>query len=148
MLQDASTTKYKHQKFVERVIEFDTVWALESEEGWATSSSNEFENVEVFPFWSDKAYAKALAKEEWSHYQPSVMPLSEFLENWLIGMHNDGLLVGTNWDANAFGQENEPLELALEIIRELKARNKALNFTKYDGLKDYESQIRNTIDTI
>ncbi|QIL75074.1 DUF2750 domain-containing protein [Hymenobacter sp. HDW8] len=146
MLQDASTTKYKHKKFVERVVEFDTVWALESEDGWATSSSNEFEDAEVFPFWSDRTYAKATAKEDWAHYNPSGMPLSDFLEDWLIGMYNDGILAGTNWDANAFGKENEPLDLALEIINELKAKNRNLSFRKFSSLEDYESQVHSLMD--
>ena len=30
MLQDIATIEYKHKKFVERVVDLDAVWALES----------------------------------------------------------------------------------------------------------------------
>jgi hypothetical protein len=35
---------------------------------------------------------------------------------WLKGMHEDGVLVGTNWDANNCGLEVEPPELAAELL--------------------------------
>lgn len=60
MLQDIATIEYKHKKFVERVVDFDTVWALESDEGFATTDSNDFEDAKLIPFWSDKAYAAIL----------------------------------------------------------------------------------------
>jgi len=60
MLQDIATIEYKHKKFVERVVDFDAVWALESDEGFATTDSNVFEDAKVIPFWSDKAYAAIL----------------------------------------------------------------------------------------
>jgi hypothetical protein len=145
MLQDTSTIEYKHKKFVERIVDLDTVWGLQSDEGFATSDSNDFDDAEVIPFWSDKAYANAVAKEGWEHYQPTSMPLSEFLENWLIGMHNDELLVGTNWDQNMFGKEIEPLDLALEITEQLIAKGKAPTFNNYQNINDYQIQVRKAL---
>ena len=145
MLQDTATIEYKHKKFIERVVNFDAVWGLESDEGFATSESNDFEGAEVIPFWSDKAYAAALIKEDWRHYQPTSMPLVDFIENWLVGMYNDGLLVGTNWDANMFGKEIEPLELALEIADEVIAKGKSLSLNKYKDIIDYQTQVRKAL---
>lgn len=144
MLQDISTIEYKHKKFIERVVDFDKVWGLESDEGFATSHSNDFD-AEVIPFWSDKAYATAVIKEEWRHYKPTSMPLSDFMENWLVGMYNDGLLVGTNWDANMFGKEIGPLELALEISEEIIAKEKRLNLNKYKDIIDYQTQVKKAL---
>src|SRR5215204_2417441 len=90
MLQDTSIIENKHKKFVERIVEFEIVWALQSDEGFAASESNDFDDAEVIPFWSDKAYAKAVAKAGWQHYIPEPMSLSDFIENNLVGMHNDG----------------------------------------------------------
>ena len=70
------------------------------------------------------------------------MPLADFIENWLIGMYNDGLLVGTNWDANMFGKEIEPLDLALQLTDELIAKGKRLHLNKYKDIIDYQTQVR------
>lgn len=141
MLQNTSTVEYKHQKFIERVVDLGVVWGLQSDEGYAMSESNDFEDAEVIPFWSDEAYAKAVAKEGWAHYLPTSMPLAEFLENWLIGMHNDGLLVGTNWDPNMFGKEIEPLDLAIEISAEIVTKRKDLELIKYKNIADFHAQV-------
>ena len=146
MYQNASTTEYKHRKFIQRVVEFEIVWGLESEEGFATSNSNEDDDTAVIIFWSDRAYANAHVKEDWSNYKTSQMPLAEFIENWLVGMHNDKILVGTNWDANMFGKESEPLQLALEIIDELKSKEKMVKLTKYEDMEDFETQIRRALE--
>ena len=145
MLQNSSAVEYKHQKFVERIIETQTVWALKSEEGYATSESNEYEDVEVIPFWSDKAYANALAKDEWESFEPSSMSLSEFLENWLVGMSNDGMIVGTNWDQNLFGKEIEPLDLALEISTILIKEGTKIDLEKFKDINDYHNQVRKAL---
>lgn len=145
MFQDTSTIEFKHQMFVDRVVENLIVWALKSDEGYATSESNEYEDVEVIPFWSDRAYADALAKDEWESFQPHAMPLSEFLEDWAVGMSNDGLIVGTNWDQNLFGKEIEPLDLALEITSKLIQQDKIIEFKKYRDLSDYHNQLRKAL---
>lgn len=145
MLQDIATTEYKHKKFIERVVDFNAVWGLDSDEGFATSDSNDLENVQIIPFWSDRAYAAVLIKEDWGHYKPTSMPLADFIENWLIGMYNDGLLVGTNWDANMCGKEIEPLDLALQIADELIAKGKSLSLNKYNDIIDYQTQVRKAL---
>ena len=141
MIQDTSTIEFKHQMFVDRVVENLTVWALKTDEGYATSESNEYEDVEVIPFWSDRAYADALAKDEWESFKAHAMPLSEFLEDWVVGMSNDGLIVGTNWDQNLFGKEIEPLDLALEITSKLIQQDKVIEFKKYRDISDYHKQL-------
>lgn len=145
MFQDISTIEYKHNKFIERVVDFGTVWGLESGEGFATSDSNLVEDAKVIPFWSDKAYASALRKEGWSIYKATSMTIADFMENWLLGMYNDGLLVGTNWDANLFGKEIEPLDLALQLTNELIAKGKTLILNKYTDIIDYQTQVRKAL---
>jgi len=72
------------------------------------------------PFWSDLAYAKQCAKNEWADYKPTPIPLEMFLERWLTGMSADNSLVGTNWSANLCGCEVEPAELKLEIEKHIR----------------------------
>ena len=117
MFQDSATTQTNYERFVARVLESGEVWGLLHPDGtWATSQSNEFEDTLIYVFWSDKAYAKRHCKEEWHQSVPTVIDLDSFIDNWLEGMHQDGHLVGPNWDAHFFGKEIEPRELAQCLI--------------------------------
>ncbi|RAU83015.1 DUF2750 domain-containing protein [Pontibacter arcticus] len=147
MIQDSLIVKQRHERFIKKICETEIVIGLESKEGFATSSSNNYEDevdnpIQMICFWSEKALAKACVKDGWSNYTPTEIPLSEFLENWCVGMNNDGLLIGTNFDQNMFGHETEPFDLILEIITELKNTDKKLDLQKFEGIEDLEKQVK------
>jgi hypothetical protein len=75
------------------------------------------------PFWSDRAYAARVAKEEWADYEPTSIAVDPFIDNWLAGMNRDGILVGTNWDAHLTGMEVEPAELAKDLLEAMDDRS-------------------------
>lgn len=108
-------SKRRYENFIKRVSESRTVWGLKSEDGWCVCESNEYEDTVVMLFWSDEAYARQCAVEEWSHYSPTSIPLEEFMTNWIYGMNEDELLVGVNWNAKLIGLEVEPYELLKEL---------------------------------
>ena len=110
--------------------------AFEDEEG---------EPVGIICFWSEKALANSCIDEEWKNYQISEVKISDFLENWCVGMSNDELIVGTNFDRNLFGYEIEPLDLILEVTTELKSQNKNVEFRKFDNIDDLKNQVENSI---
>ena len=116
MLQDRETSLENHQRFVRRVVAGGEVWGLKGPSGWATSVSNDDEEVTVMPFWSDRAYAARAAANAWPHLQPTAIPLERFINAWLKGMYEDGVLVGTNWDANNCGLEVDAGDLADELV--------------------------------
>ena len=122
MFELAAASKERHDQFVKRVVISGEVWGLKSDDGWACTASTTDENEDrgVMPFWSDRAYAKQCAKEEWSKYQPTPIPLRLFLERWLPGMEADDCIVGTNWNANLCGFEIEAQDLKQEIETESK----------------------------
>lgn len=147
MLQDSILIEKQYKKFIKTVCKSTIVYTLKDTEGYATSTSNNYINYHEEPigiicFWSDIALAKSCIKEEWSNYKIAEIPLVEFIENWCIGMDHDGLIIGTEFDQNMFGFEAEPLELILELISELKATGKELNFKGFKGIKDLEKQIK------
>lgn len=142
MATEASTPETSYRAFVQQAVAADEVWGLEGEEGLAISSSSENEEQDVIPFWSGEALAKAVAVDDWATFKPSAMTVAEFLENWLVGMHNDELLVGTNWSAELSGKEVEPLVLALDLAKELEASGKEIEFANYKDLKDFQQQVR------
>ena len=90
--------------FVAETKENQLVWGLRNEEGWLSCDSTEFENSEVMPFWSAKEDAQAHNVEEWADFEVLEIPLDILAE--------DGVLVGTNWNAQLEGKEVEPQDLA------------------------------------
>lgn len=90
--------------------------------------------------------SKSCVKNGWEEYEPTEIDLAEFIENWCIGIDNDELLVGTNFDQNMFGYEIEGYELILELIKELKKNKKELDFEKFENLEDLETQIREAME--
>lgn len=147
MIQDHITVQNRYKDFIKKINETETVYTLKDEKGYATSYSNEIEDEDGEPaqivcFWSDAARAKSCVDQEWSHYEISPIPLREFLENWCLGMNNDGLIVGTNFDSHLFGYEAEPLEVITDSIEELRATGKSLELRKFKNMQDLESQIR------
>lgn len=146
MAQNAATIEKKYKEFIQQVVASDTVWGLTKDETWATSSSAEFEDTEVILFWSDESGAKACAEDDWADYVPESLSVVEFLENWCVGMYGDALLLGANWDTDLTGKEAEPLEVALDVVNELKTQGKTLEFTQYDNLEDFEEQVKEALE--
>tara|TARA_R110002072_G_scaffold271208_1_gene431150 strand:- start:9001 stop:9384 length:384 start_codon:yes stop_codon:yes gene_type:complete len=101
-----------YQLFLDQVQQTELIWGLYSEDGWALCPSVEFEETEVFPFWSDERYAAALCTEEWSVYTPKSISMEDFMTDWLPGIHEDNAMVGLNWDIEMSGIEVEPADLA------------------------------------
>ncbi|PKV75325.1 DUF2750 domain-containing protein [Pontibacter ramchanderi] len=130
-----------YRKFIQRIVETESVWGLTHDDTWATSSSAEYEEAEVILFWSDSAGAKVCAEDDWKDYAPESITLVEFLENWCVGMYGDELLLGPDWDASLVGREMEPLVVALDVINELKHKGKTLEFSQYDSQEEFEEQV-------
>ena len=146
MLQDAGFSNYRYDIFIKRVVVKKFVWGLQSEEGWATSYSNENEDIDVLPFWSDEAYASACAKDNWTEYQAASIPLAEFLENWCVGIANENKLIGVNWDTNMFGKEVNALSLALEILKLLKIDNVNIPFFEFKDIDDFIETLNHSLN--
>lgn len=151
MFQNHITVKNRHTKFVKTVCETEIVYGLKNKSGFATSSSVHYDDENGEPvgmvcFWAEKARAKSCIKDGWKNYEPTEIPLSEFMENWCVGMENDGLLIGTQFDQNMFGFEAEPLELIIDLSTELKSIGKDLNFRKFNGIKDLETQVKEVME--
>jgi hypothetical protein len=106
-----------YDRFVRRVKSFGVVWGLKSDEGWAFCPSNEYD-CNLYPFWSDEAYARRHCINEWADYKPTQIPLDEFIDSWLKGMHDAGELVGVNFNSDLAGLEVEPIQRAKKLIED------------------------------
>lgn len=103
--------------FIEETKQTKLVWGLKNEDGWLACDSTEFENSEVMPFWSSKEDAELHNVEEWADFEVLEIPLDIFAEDWLLTLAEDGVLVGTNWNATLEGKEIEPSDLAKLYVK-------------------------------
>ena len=55
-------------------------------------------------------------------------------------MSNDGLLIGTDFNQNMFGFEIDPLDLIIELGKELKDQKK-IELQKYHQISDLINEI-------
>lgn len=151
MEQDALKIQQSHEKFIKEICETGVVWGLEKDEEFATSISDQYEDedgeaIEMICVWSDKASAIACAKDDWTDHTPMEIPLADFIEKWCLGMDDDGLMVGTNFDENLFGTEADPLELIVEIYNELKKTKKPIRLENYDNLGELVKEIKTILE--
>ena len=117
MILDSATVENNFQRFIDRIIESESVFYLENEDGVANSVSNEDEETVILVFWSDRAYATRAKKCFNEDFNEVEMGLFDFLFRWLPGMSGDGVLVGPNWNGDLVGREIDPFDLR-EIIEE------------------------------
>ena len=142
---DIITNRYK--KFIKTVCETDIVYALQNHEGFATSASVQYDDennrpVGVLCFWAESGRAKSCSINHWANYQLTEISLTDFIENWGVGMENDGILAGIEFDQNMFGYEAKPLDLILDLVAEIKATKKSISLQKFNGIADLEEQAK------
>ena len=141
MSQD-TTTESKYKTFIEKVVASKLVWGLQNKNGWANSYSNNSEEIDVIPFWEDRFYAKNSAVDDWKGYAATSIPLSDFLENWCVGMIEENILAGINWDAKMIGNEVNASTLAIDILDRLKAIDSAIEFMEYNSIEELTTKIK------
>ncbi len=144
MSQDRATSEENVARFIERVIRERAVWGLLAKSGdWAFCPSHENKKTDVLVFWSDRAYAARHAKEGWREHEPTSIALDQFLSRYLKVMHEDGLLVGPNWDAHLCGVEMTALDLASRLDTEERKANQPLQRNASTGsVSSFESPAR------
>lgn len=139
---------YNH--FIKTVSASQQVYALQSSQGYATSRTNEYEDeegesLELICFWSDKALAAACAVNAWKGYKPVAIPLAEFMESWCVGMYEEDIIAGIDFDAALTGYEAEPLVLVNQLIDELTAVKSPIKFVNYTSLDDFANCLKEAL---
>lgn len=76
--------------FVRRVVETGTVWGLHGQT-WARSSAAG-ELTEALPLWPDAVTAARCIAGPWQGFVPQPIELQAFVEQWLGGMAEDGIV--------------------------------------------------------
>ncbi|WP_172914100.1 DUF2750 domain-containing protein [Capnocytophaga canis] len=134
-----------YKNFIEQIVKNQVVFALKNKKEVAVCPSAEFfveetgEAIAVFPFWSEETMAKSCQEDEWSDYQIEKIKLSEFMEFWCLGMYEDSVAVGINFDANLSGAEETPDQLLKDIIKEIERTNTQIKFQNFVSLNQLRS---------
>ena len=109
----------KYEEFISQALAGEKVFGLQDREGsWAICPSKSDEKVDVILFWSDRKAANRHVKAEWAVHRVTKINLELFVGAWLRGMHEDGDLVGANWDESLSGPEVAPIEVAKRLTEE------------------------------
>lgn len=132
---------------IEQICSSEIIYALKNETIYASVESlyeNDEDNIpiEAMCIWSSKENAQLNQTEDWSAYQIEPISLPDFLENWCVGMFNDGLVFCLNLDLENDTQEVQPLELANKIALKIQKNKKEINFNKFENISDYIKKIK------
>ncbi|AYE94907.1 DUF2750 domain-containing protein [Mycobacterium paragordonae] len=114
----------RYQRFLARVRAEGKVWLLIDQDmqgAWVESNHYEGadgEPVVVHLVYSAAAYARLHANGPWADRTPAALDLDEFLSGPLRHMHENGDLMGPDFNADLAGVEIEPLDLGLALLGE------------------------------
>ncbi len=115
ILQLSAEERYLY--FIRKIADFETVWGLHNE-GWALVGDTQ--GNETIPFWPEKEFAELCAVDSWNKYLPKPIPLSDFLEKWLVGMGKDKKQAGVFYTPQGKGIVIEPFKLKSDIEKEIE----------------------------
>ena len=116
MLKGTTTLNNGHKRFIERVIETETVWYFELDDGILHFEANDYEDTHVLPVFSDETLAMRFKKENEQDLEMFDIPLFEFLYEWLILLQEDDVVIGMNWREHEYGSEMEGNDLFDQIV--------------------------------
>ncbi|MBE6753858.1 MAG: DUF2750 domain-containing protein [Ruminococcaceae bacterium] len=112
----AADKSKQYEYFIKKVADFEEVWSLKDDEGWATLG---LEDREYFPVWPTREMAQLCAEEEWASYYPESIELEEFLTEWLSGLQEDNIRVTVMWHSGE-GIDPDWERLKADIENELE----------------------------
>jgi hypothetical protein len=131
MADSTWSSRERHRQFLHDAVANAEVWVLahaDDADSWATcevavvGADGLSVDRPVVPVWSSREAAQRCAKDPWTHYAAQRLGLDEFIELALQGLHEQGVLVGTNWNAELVGHELDAAELAHALAEVMAAR--------------------------
>ena len=90
-----SDARKRYEYFIKKVTDFEEVWGLYNN-GWVTTTDSDGRTL--IPFWPRKEFAEACALYEWKSYVAKSIELDEFINEWLPGMREDGVVPSIFWN--------------------------------------------------
>lgn len=84
------TIEEKYDYFIRNVAELEEVWGL-YKDNWALLSDDGHKII--FPVWPEKEFAILCCSGQWADYKPKMIPLIEFMNQWIPKMEKDSVQV-------------------------------------------------------
>ena len=107
------SAEQRYDYFISALLEHKKVWGLSGDGGWLVLPD---EDEEQLPVWPHAQLAQAWAMDDFADCQPKPITLEDWLNKWLPGMIEDGLLV-----AVCPGTDNDSISVAAdELLDELR----------------------------
>ena len=133
---------HAYNRFIRTLLSTQTVFTLCDEEGMAECPSTEYEDddgepVQVYCIWATPEDARACQAEEWANYQLEAVPLSVIMADWLIGMDQEEVLVGADFDPQLYGLEIEPVEPLADLMAAAEQQGVDGGSEDYEELVNY-----------
>lgn len=147
MTQNFEILHNRYKQFITRIVQTQRVYALATDKDVAICPSNEYDTLQgqqavVITYWSEQSQAQACQVQEWEEYQIKQIPLAEFMEDWCIGMAEDGTIAGIEFDTQLVGIEILPIELLKDIIQESFKQGKKIKIRDFGSLIDIQNYIQ------
>jgi hypothetical protein len=132
--------------FIQQVCSSELIYSLKNKDSYASVESNyevdENETpIEAMCVWSSLEKTKENQIDDWSDYEIETIPVEEFLENWCIGIFNDGLIFCIDADLTFDAYEIQPIDLAYKIATILPNKEK-YDLNKFVDMDDYIQKIK------
>lgn len=99
-------------QFYQEAVEKSEVWTVKDEGGFPAPLNGE--GKRAMPFWSSGERVRKIIKSvnAYAGFEPFVISLQDFMNDWLPSLQEDGLLIGVNWSgARATGYDLTPDEM-------------------------------------
>jgi len=87
----ALTGPERYSHFVRQVADFQELWGLRTPDGWVSMGNDA--GAKTIPIWPHRRYAEAFIEGQWSDAQATPIALEAWMDRWLPGVANDGVLV-------------------------------------------------------
>lgn len=99
--------------FVEHVMRTKQVWGLYGET-WAREDAED--DAEVLPFWPSAELAARCVRGPWATFAPRAIALEAFIEQWLTGMDEDGIVAAVSPTPSQPGERAAPRSLLALLV--------------------------------
>lgn len=108
----------RYQYFLNKVADWEELWSVGDDEGWALMSDGV---TEVVPIWPAAAFAQACCVGGWRKDKPRAIALDSWLEKWTPGLIKDQHSVSVFPLSNGSGPVVTPERLQSDLSDALKA---------------------------
>mgnify|MGYP003403049839 CR=1 FL=1 len=132
---------------IQQICSSRSIFALKDDTTYASVESlyeqdDDGEPIEAMCIWSTLEKAKENLIDDWSTYQIEEITINDFIENWCLGIFNDGLVFSLNLNLDGDTQEAQPLDLAYKIAQYTYLEKLEIKLNKFQDISEFIEKIK------